>query len=88
MTRIGMTDEFMEVAVKAATDLRDSACYDLMRSKISKHNEVSLPPWAGRRWQYATRWAMSRGLAMPWKNRAGRLPNEGPDDYVNIVLPN
>jgi hypothetical protein len=87
MTRIGLVDEFMEVAVKAATDLRDHACYDLMQAKITHHNEAALPHWAMRRWQYASRWGNRFGLPMKWKNRVGRPKNEGPDMYMQIRLP-
>ncbi len=87
MTRVGMTDEYLAVAVKAAADLRDACCYDLMQAKVSHHNEGGLPTWAQRRWQYASRWAQSHGLPTVWKARVGRPPNEGPDQYMQIRLP-
>ena len=86
LLRVAMTDEYMRVAVKAATDLRDSTCYDLMAARVTKHNS-RLPYWAHRRWQYAVRWAQVHGLPTPWQEKPGRPRSAGPSQYVEIVLP-
>lgn len=85
VARVGLVDEFIHVTLRAATDMRDSVCYDLMEAKVSRHNETSLPRWAERRSVYARRWARRYGLPQNWLPGRPRL--EGPDEYVEIDLP-
>lgn len=84
-TRVGMTDEFIHVALRCATDLRDSTCYDLMESRVTRHTETGLPRWVQRRATYARRWARRWSLPQNWLPGRPRL--SGPDEYVEIALP-
>jgi hypothetical protein len=81
---MALVDEYISVALRAATDLRDACCYDLMKAGITEHN-TAVPRWARRRWQHANRWAVSQGLPKPWTRGRPRRP--WPDDYVEIHLP-
>jgi hypothetical protein len=86
VVRAGLVDEFIKVTMRAATDLRDGTCYDLMTARLDRHADVHLPRWAAeRRWLYARRWALRWHLPMTWLKGRPNLP--GPSTYVEIGLP-
>ncbi len=83
--RAGLVDEFIRVTMRCSTDMRDSTCYDLMQAHVGRYGDRALPRWAERRSVYARRWALRWALPQDWLPGRPRL--EGPDDYVEISLP-
>lgn len=83
--RAVLVDEFIRVALRQATDLRDGTCYDLVRGPVTPLDGLGLPRWVQRRTVYARRWAERQGLPQDWVR--GRPPLPGPSEYIEIRIP-